>query len=94
MIGMGAVKAHIILRRAEQGKGADVYTRVIIGELKPWKHSLNDPRLPAAGTAEDADEIVKGREILLGNLHTEITEARKSPGCKKDTVEVVPLHPI
>ena len=79
VVGVGGEKAEapVLLQKRQ---GPDVYTVVVVGQLQAGKHAPDQGALAGAGLADDADELVKGGEIELHQLHAQGVHTGVTPG--------------
>jgi hypothetical protein len=75
-------KASLSVKKVEYRKRTDVYAVIIIGKLNAGKHSADKRTLSRACLTYDTDELIKGREIELGELHSEGIHTVVSSRCK------------
>jgi hypothetical protein len=96
VIGMGAVKSGpgiviVFIQYIQEREGPDIDAVIVISEFYARKHPFDDHAFPRTGAAYDSDEVVKRRQVLLGDAPAEAGHAVITPGREKNAVEMVLL---
>lgn len=91
MVCMGREEAGLTVL-VHEGKGADIDAAVVVGELQSGEHAPDQDALSRSAVANDANELVKGAQVHLGNLNAQIVNPVPAPGCIKGTENMASLH--
>ena len=79
VIGVGGEKALVVVL-VQDGQGADVDPVVVVGEVQAREHAANEGALAGARLADDADELVRGVEVELYQVHPQGVHPLAAPG--------------
>ncbi|MPN46335.1 hypothetical protein SDC9_193921 [bioreactor metagenome] len=88
VVGVRAEKAALVVHR-QNGQRAHVDAVVVVGHLKAREHALDQHALAAARLPHDADQPVKGRQVVLGDGHAHLRHAPDATGREVHAVQVV-----
>ena len=90
VIGMRVEKA--VFGCVEQGKRAHVDAVVVVRELEPREHAFDEHALARARLADDADQLIVGGKVHLGDLHSEVVHSVAAARREEYAVKMVVLH--
>ena len=81
MVGVGRVE-DVLFVDVQQGQRPHVDPGIVVGELQTREHALDEHGFAGAGFAQDADDVVERRQMLLGDLRTQFEHAHRTARCE------------
>ena len=84
MVRVGGEESPVLVH-IQQGKRTDIETIIIVGQLQIGEHAPNQSTFAGAGIANNADQLVKRRQVLLRQLHAQSVHTLMSAGSKIGT---------
>ena len=91
VVGVGRVEAAHIAHVQDRQR-AHVHAVVVVGQLQAGEHAAHQRALAGARVADEADQLVVGAEVELGNLHAQVVDAGASAGRKEGCLNQALLH--
>lgn len=79
MVGVGGKESPLLIL-LQKGQGADIDPVVIVGQFQAGKHAPDQGAFAGARLPDHADQLVKGRQIQLRQLHAQGIHPAGAPG--------------